>query len=181
MQGYVEANNLLAIPGQQQWAFRCFLKFVKELYNFEMVSVEAREPGVQGHPPLHSDFGSALLRLCLGGWFCFLSGIMKPQCPQLRDSQACRQRKPRLLQLSESSCCVLYALKTFVDKFSPRMTVIIFSEYIDNQNMPRKDGVAVQSVSCTFRGPGVPSPHRASHWQLRTTGEYSFIESDTLL
>lgn len=54
MQGYVEANNLLASPGQQQWAFRCFLKLVKELYNFTMVSVEARETGVQGHPPLHS-------------------------------------------------------------------------------------------------------------------------------
>lgn len=151
------------------------------LYNFKMVSVEAREPGVQGHPPLHSAFEASPAEALPGWWFCFLSGIMKPQCPQLRDSQACRQRKLCLLQLSESSPCVLCALKTFVDKFPPRVTVIIFSEYIDNQNMPRKDGVAVQSVSCTFRGPGVPSPHRASHWQLRTTGEYSFIESDTLL
>lgn len=45
------------------------------------------------------------------------------------------------------------------------MTVIIFSEHIDNQNMPRKDGSAVQSVSCTFRGPGVlplTGPHIGS-------------------
>lgn len=118
MQGYDEENNPRASPGQCQWALGCFLKFVKEL---QTGSVDARESGVQGRPPRHSDFEINPAEAVTGQLVGSVSSVESRghSDRSCGTNEASRQIKPYVLQLSERSRHALCALKTFEDKLPP--------------------------------------------------------------